>query len=72
MADENRVRQMQAYLAQGLSAAEAARALDRDAAPSGAETAPRPHRQSLAAPAAVLSQALDDLDEPAAQAALDC
>ncbi|MGZ4543604.1 MAG: cobalamin B12-binding domain-containing protein, partial [Mycobacteriaceae bacterium] len=46
--------------------------LDRDAAPSGAETAPRPHRQSLAAPAAVLSQALDDLDEPAAQAALDC
>ena len=73
VADENRVRQMQAYLARGLSAAEAARAaLDRDAAPSGAETAPRPHRQSLAAPAAVLSQALDDLDEPAAQAALDC
>ena len=80
VADENRVRQMQANLAQGLSAAEAARAaLDRSAVSSGDETAshphphphPYPHRQSLAAPVAALSRALDDLDEPAGQTVLD-
>jgi MerR family transcriptional regulator, light-induced transcriptional regulator len=64
-ADESRVRRMQAHLARGLSAAEAARAvLGED---NGADRA---------APAAgelpgALRQALDAFDEPAAQAVLD-
>jgi MerR family transcriptional regulator, light-induced transcriptional regulator len=72
-ADESRVRTMQAYLAGGLSAAEAARATlggDGDAVPDG--------RAGLlaAGPAgtghsATLRQALDAFDEPAAQAVLD-
>lgn len=71
-ADENRVRHMQAHLAHGLSAAEAARAaLDQDAAAHNADAGPHPHRQGLAAPAAALSRALDNLDEPAAQDVLD-
>jgi len=62
-ADESRIRRMQAYLADGLSAAEAARAvLDGDPDPAG------PPRGVLAAG---LGQALDSFDEPAAQAALD-
>jgi MerR family transcriptional regulator, light-induced transcriptional regulator len=72
MADESRVRRMQAYLADGLSAAQAARAAlgdERDTFPGG-PGAP------LAAPessqlAAALRDALDAFDEPSAQAVLD-
>ena len=72
-ADERRIRRMQAYLADGLSAAEAARA----ALSGDASTPPgRPARPPLAASAgdglsAALRQALDAFDEPAAQAVLD-
>jgi len=72
-ADEWRIRQMQAYLADGLSAAEAARA----ALSGDASTPPgRPAGPPLAASAgdglsAALRQALDAFDEPAAQAVLD-
>jgi DNA-binding transcriptional MerR regulator len=72
-ADESRVRRMQGHLAEGLSAAEAARAALR-----GEATAllGRPAGPSLAAAAgsearAALRQALDGFDEPAAQATLD-
>jgi MerR family transcriptional regulator, light-induced transcriptional regulator len=75
-ADEFRIRRMQAYLDQGLSAAEAARAvlhenvggIDRDPHhPRGAE-----HATSITAElATALRNALDAFDEPAAQAALD-
>jgi MerR family transcriptional regulator, light-induced transcriptional regulator len=65
-ADELRIRTMQTYLAEGLSAAEAARA-----ALAGPGAGP-----PAAAPAgggyfAALRQALDAFDEPAAQAVLD-
>jgi DNA-binding transcriptional MerR regulator len=72
-ADELRIRRMQAYLADGLSAAEAARA----ALSGGADAAPgRLAEAHLAAsagsePSAALRQALDAFDEPAAQAVLD-
>jgi MerR family transcriptional regulator, light-induced transcriptional regulator len=68
-ADEARIRRMQAYLAEGLSAAEAARAALGD----GLSTHPR----LPAGPAAgsesfaELRRALDAFDEPAAQAVLD-
>jgi DNA-binding transcriptional MerR regulator len=68
-ADESRIRRMQAYLAEGLSAAEAARA----ALEGGTSPTPGP----LAGPAtggepfAELRRALDAFDEPAAQAVLD-
>ena len=71
--DEWRIRRMQAYLADGLSAAEAARA----ALSGDASTPPRqPAGAPLAAsagdgPSAALRQALDAFDEPAAQAVLD-
>ncbi len=74
-ADESRVRRMQAHLAHGLSAAEAARAvLEED---SGNRADPRrasgPHRaQPVTSELSDgLRQALDALDEPAAQAVLD-
>jgi DNA-binding transcriptional MerR regulator len=73
-ADELRIRQMQAYLADGLSAAEAARAvLDGGGA---AATLSRLAQPDLAAsegsePSAALRQALDAFDEPATQAVLD-
>jgi MerR family transcriptional regulator, light-induced transcriptional regulator len=70
-ADESRIRTMQAYLAGGLSAAEAARAaLDggSSAAPgAGPPAAAHVAEEYLAA----LGQALDAFDEPAAQAVLD-
>jgi DNA-binding transcriptional MerR regulator len=66
-ADEERVRSMQAHLAAGLPAAEAAR-LAR-AATADADDGGRP--TGLAELAAALRQALDRLDEPAANAALD-
>ncbi len=72
-ADELRIRRMQAYLADGLSAAEAARA----ALSGGADAAPGRHAEAHLAvsagsePSAALRQALDAFDEPAAQAVLD-
>ena len=72
-ADESRVRRMQAYLAAGLSAAEAARAAI--AGTTGAEPgqAREPHPAASAGnePCAALRRALDAFDEPAAQAELD-
>jgi MerR family transcriptional regulator, light-induced transcriptional regulator len=68
-ADLDRVRRMQAYLAQGLSAAEAARAALDGAAPPGSpvEAATPPAGEA----ADRLARALDEFDEPAAQAVLD-
>ena len=74
-ADELRVRRMQAHLAGGLSAAEAARAVLGEDGAAGTDVG-RPADPDLAAPAAnelssALRQALDAFDEPAAQAILD-
>jgi MerR family transcriptional regulator, light-induced transcriptional regulator len=77
-ADFDRVRRMQAYLAQGLSAAEAARAaVDGEPSgaggggPSGAGGGGPTHRDELTDAAATLVAALDEFDEPAAHAVLD-
>jgi len=79
-ADATRVRRMQAHLASGLSAAEAAGAvLGEDSgadADLGRPDLGRPAGPDRAAPAAgqlsdALRQALDAFDEPAAQAVLD-
>jgi MerR family transcriptional regulator, light-induced transcriptional regulator len=78
-ADEQRVRRMQARLAGGLSAAEAARAVLHEASGPGAGSAPAgppPAGPPPAAPAigelaAALRAALDDFDELTAQAVLD-
>jgi DNA-binding transcriptional MerR regulator len=75
-ADEGRVRRMQAHLAGGLSAAEAARAAlgedrgDAAAADGSASVAVERH-EGLADRAGALALALDELDEPAAQAVFD-
>jgi MerR family transcriptional regulator, light-induced transcriptional regulator len=72
-ADESRVRRMQAHLARGLSAAEAARAVLGEDIGAGHGWAAGPDRDASEAselPGA-LRQALDSFDEPAAQAALD-
>src|ERR1019366_2140866 len=74
-ADALRVRRMQAHLAHGLSAAEAAQAVLGEDGRAGADPgrAAGPHRVRPAAgelPGA-LRQALDAFDEPAAQAVLD-
>ncbi len=72
-ADESRVRSMQAYLADGLSAAQAARsALAAGAGPDPVRPA-QPQRAGSAVSdrRAALRQALDAFDEPAAQAVLD-
>jgi len=72
-ADESRVRRMQAHLARGLSAAEAARAaLDEESEPrAGPYTETVEPRGGLADAAAALALALNEMDEPAAQAVLD-
>lgn len=78
-ADLDRIRRMQVHLAQGLSAAEAARAAIDEEAQTRAATAPEVHepaagligRAGLAEATDALAQALDDFDEPAAQAMLD-
>jgi len=75
-ADEGRVRRMQAHLAGGLSAAEAARAaLGEDgagaAAADGSAAAAVERHEGLADRAGALALALDELDEPAAQAVFD-
>jgi hypothetical protein len=64
--DEHRVRRMQAYLARGLSAAEAARVVLRADAVS-----PAAEGRGLAGGAVALAASLDAFDEPAAQAVLD-
>ena len=74
-ADEWRIRQMQAHLADGLSAAEAARTVLREDGSASAEPAP-PTGPDLAGStvselAAALRQALDAFDEPSAQAVFD-
>ena len=74
-ADESRVRRMQAHLAHGLSAAEAAQAVLGEDAAARADLgrATGPHRAPRAASelSADLRQALDAFDEPAAQEVLD-
>src|SRR5512135_2658941 len=72
-ADESRVRTMQAYLAEGLSAAQAARAALGGAAGAvpGGRAAPQAAVPAGAGYSAALRQALDAFDEPAAQAVLD-
>jgi len=71
--DEWRIRRMQAYLADGLSAAEAARAaLSGDASTPARRAAGAPLTAAAGdGPSAALRQALDAFDEPAAQAVLD-
>jgi DNA-binding transcriptional MerR regulator len=73
--DESRIRRMQAYLAAGLSAAEAARLVIREEGVFGASAA-EPAEPHVAASAvsdlsAGLRKALDALDEPGAQLVLD-
>ena len=80
-ADERRVRQMQAHLAHGLSAAEAARAVlgeDSGVRTGSAPTTPTTPTTPPAGPGAgaselsgALRRALDAYDEPTAQAVLD-
>jgi DNA-binding transcriptional MerR regulator len=72
-ADESRVRRMQAHLARGLSAAEAAQAVLGEDNGAGHGRAAAPDRDAPAASelSGALRQALDAFDEPAAQAALD-
>jgi DNA-binding transcriptional MerR regulator/methylmalonyl-CoA mutase cobalamin-binding subunit len=74
-ADEMRVRRMQAHLTQGLSAAEAARAVLGEDIPAETDFSPAAGPHQAPATAGELSgafrQALDAFDEPAAQAVLD-
>ena len=76
-ADESRVRRMQALLARGLSAAEAARAalgaeeVGAGSVAGGSESLAGGRHEGLADTSSALALALDELDEPAAQAVLD-
>jgi DNA-binding transcriptional MerR regulator len=74
-ADESRVRRMQAYLAAGLSAAEAARLVLREDGVATADPAeaagPRVAHSTVSELATALLKSLDALDEPAAQSVLD-
>ena len=74
--DEHRVRRMKVHLAQGLSAAEAARAAIAEAqvqavSDAATKTAVRAGATDLVELASEWQRALDDFDEPAAHAALD-
>jgi DNA-binding transcriptional MerR regulator len=84
--DERRVRRMQAYLADGLAAAQAAQVAITDEEPASTSTGismgatetalvaagvDRASRADLGYSSGALAQALDELDEPAAQAVLD-
>jgi DNA-binding transcriptional MerR regulator len=71
--DERRVRRMQAHLARGLSAAEAARAAVGEDQPAAAREHPElvDQRGWLDQLPDALARALDAMDEPAAQAVLD-
>ena len=71
-ADALRVRRMQAHLADGLSAAEAARAvLGQDSRADGRAAVTDRVPTTESEPFGALRQALDAFDEPAAQAVLD-
>lgn len=71
-ADERRVRRMQAELARGLSAAEAARAtLEAERVPESGTADLPAAAGGMAEVAEGLARALDAFDEPAAQACLD-
>jgi MerR family transcriptional regulator, light-induced transcriptional regulator len=70
-ADERRIRRMQAHLAAGLSAAEAARAALSEEQAGPPQQGTRPAGGGVADPAQDLADSLDRLDEPGAQAALD-
>ena len=71
-ADEARIRRMQAHLAEGLSAAEAARTVLRESGSSVDQTQPAGAAASTVVDlATALRRALDAFDEPAAQAVLD-
>jgi MerR family transcriptional regulator, light-induced transcriptional regulator len=72
-ADERRIRRMQAHLARGLSAAEAATAVLNEEQASGAasQSDDVADRHGLADVARALSLSLDEYDERGAQAALD-
>ncbi len=72
-ADEDRVRRMQAHLARGLSAAEAAQAAltEELALRPGGPAASAAGRDGLADAAGALARCLDQFDEPGAQAAFD-
>ena len=70
-ADESRIRTMQAYLAEGLSAAEAARAALGGGAGAVPGVGPPAAVPAAGGYLAALRQALDAFDEPAAQAVLD-
>jgi DNA-binding transcriptional MerR regulator len=69
--DEIRLRRMQAHLARGMSAAEAARAALSEAPDQARQEEGGALSHGLAATAHALAQSLDDLDEPSAQAVLD-
>src|SRR6187549_3495924 len=71
--DENRVRRMQAHLAHGLAAAQAARAAIAQGQPGSIATrvADATARAGAVDCAEALRQALDELDEPGAQAVMD-
>ena len=71
--DERRVRRMQAHLARGLSAAQAARTAigEDDASAAGADTKAVERRTGPIDEPGALARAMDEMDEPAAQAALD-
>jgi MerR family transcriptional regulator, light-induced transcriptional regulator len=71
-ADERRIRRMQAHLAAGLSAAEAARAaLSEERAGQQQDSAGSAEGSGLVGSAQNLAESLNRLDEPGAQAALD-
>ena len=72
-ADALRVRRMQAHLARGLSAAEAAQAVlgEDNGADHGRAAVPDRDTPAASELSGALRQALDAFDEPAAQAALD-
>ncbi|HVD89235.1 MAG TPA: MerR family transcriptional regulator, partial [Jatrophihabitantaceae bacterium] len=70
-ADEARIRRMQVRLAEGLSAAEAARTVLREDGSAVADQALPATASTVVDLAAALRQALDAFDEPAAQAVLD-
>ncbi len=70
-ADESRVRRMQAHLARGLSAAEAAQAVLGEDGEAGQATGPGLVPATAGELPGALRRALDSFDEPAAQAVLD-
>jgi DNA-binding transcriptional MerR regulator len=69
--DQRRVRRMQAHLARGLAAAQAAQAAIADERPGSPAAADTPAGEDLVDAAGILRQALEALDESAAQLVLD-